>query len=210
MVRSFSFYSFIFLRKGLISRKALGEKVWKSAKTILPFSCCPLVFSDINKIRMWPISWNSGSVSSRAQRTQLYLLKASFPLNSAKTSDVARMSLWSGRFSKEGYWGRSKRGRGKRRNSCAIVQLCSTIAQLLRNSCASKPLKTRGSAWQPASFGNYCVAFYELLLRNYCVSSRDPFYSDPNTPPINFQVPVCGVTFCRFSRHPGDHKPKCL
>ena len=70
------------------------------------------------------------------------------------------------------------------RNSYAIVQLCSTVAQLLRNSCASKPWKTRGSAWQPIPYGNYCVAFRELL-RNYCVSSRDPFYSDPNTPPIN-------------------------
>ena len=31
--------------------------------------------------------------------------------------------------SKEGYWGQSKRGRGKWRNSCAIVQWCATIAQ---------------------------------------------------------------------------------
>ena len=46
------------------------------------------------------------------------------------------------------------------RNSSII----SAIAQLLRNSCASKPWKTRESAWQPAFFyGNYCVAFCELL-----------------------------------------------
>ena len=44
---------------------------------------------------------------------------------------------------------------GKNRNSFAIVQLCSTIAQ--RNSCASTPWKTRGTAWQPALYGNLCV-----------------------------------------------------
>ena len=74
----------------------------------------------------------------------------------------------------------SKRGRRKWRNSCAIVQLCSTTAQLLRSSCASETWKTRESAWQPALYGNYCVAFC-----SYCVSSRGPFYSDPKTPPIN-------------------------
>ena len=48
MVWYFSFYS---LKKGLNFKKSPGgknsekcEKVWKSAETILPFSCCPLVF----------------------------------------------------------------------------------------------------------------------------------------------------------------------
>ena len=41
--------------------------------------------------------------------------------------------------------------------------------------------KTRVSVWQPAPYGNYWVAFWELL-RNYCVSSRNPFCSDTNTP----------------------------
>ena len=40
-------------------------------------------------------------------------------------------------------------------------------AQLLRNSCAILE-------------HNWTIA---KLLRNYCVTSRDPFYSDPNTPP---------------------------
>ena len=73
-----------------------------------------------------------------------------------------------GRFlvSKAGYWGQSKGGHGKwLRNSYAIFRWCSTIAQLLRNSCASKPWITRGIACQPALYGNYCVAFCELLHR---------------------------------------------
>ena len=75
------------------------------------------------------------------------------------------------RNSKEEYWGRSTRGHGKWRNSCAIVQWCATIAQILRNSCASKPWKTSGSAWKTSSvwetialpFVSYCVSFCELL-----------------------------------------------
>ena len=42
-----------------------------------------------------------------------------------------------------------------------MVQLCSTLAQLVR----LETLKNRGSAWQPALYGNYCVAFCELLRR---------------------------------------------
>ena len=54
---------------------------------------------------------------------------------------------------------------------------CKTF--LLETIIVSKPWKTRGSAWQPAPFGNYCVAFCEPL-HNYRVSSRDPFYSEGN------------------------------
>ena len=92
------------------------------------------------------------------------------------------MVAWRRQGSKEGYWGWSKRGR---RNSYAIVQLCSNIARLLRHSFESKLRKlwkTRGSAWQPALYGNYCVAFCELLgwlLWTIASLLCDPFY-----PPI--------------------------
>ena len=44
------------------------------------------------------------------------------------------------------YWGRSARGRGKRRNTCPISCNSSTIRL--------KTLETRGSIWQPALFWN--------------------------------------------------------
>ena len=67
------------------------------------------------------------------------------------------------------------------------AQSCSAIVQPLRKSCASehpeKQKRERESAWQSAVYGNYCVAFCELVR-----SSRDPFYSDPNTPPIKISL----------------------
>ena len=114
--------------------------------------------------------------------------------------------VWRLPASKEGYWGRSKRGRGKWRNSCAIVtqwcQWCPTIAQLLRNSCASKPWKTRGSAWQPALYGNYCVAFRELL-RNCCATIA----SLPVTP---FTLPPPSLKKRRTDRNPSFKKKGVL
>ena len=65
-----------------------------------------------------------------------------------------------------------------------MFNYCATIAQLL--------LRLNG---------NYCVAFRELL-RNYCVSSRDPFYSEPNTPLIIFVSLVffvLGISWMFFS-----------
>ena len=59
-----------------------------------------------------------------------------------------------------------------------MFNYCATIAQELR----LETLKNKGKCLATLH-GNYCVAFRELL-RNYCISSRDPFYSDPNTPPI--------------------------
>ena len=50
----------------------------------------------------------------------------------------------------------------------------------MRNSCASKLWKTSGSAWQPALLW----WLSRRLLWTICVSSPDPFYSDPNTPAI--------------------------
>ena len=55
----FGCFLFLCSLKGLILKKSPGwkilkkcgkvRKVWKSAETILPFSCCPLVFSDHSK-----------------------------------------------------------------------------------------------------------------------------------------------------------------
>ena len=68
--------------------------------------------------------------------------------------------LWH--WSKEGYWGQSKRGHGKWRNSCAIFTQYFNYVKLLRNYCARvaprNPEKQgKESAWQPALYGNYCV-----------------------------------------------------
>ena len=69
------------------------------------------------------------------------------------------------------------------RNSYAIVQLRSTIAQLLRNSCAPNPEKQwevpgNQLVWGTIAlpFVNYCVTIAQLLR----LFPR-PFYSDPNT-----------------------------
>ena len=65
-----------------------------------------------------------------------------------------------------------------------MFNYCATIAQQLH----LETLKTKGSAWQPALYEIYCVAFLWTIASpfvNYCISSRDPFHSDPNTPPIS-------------------------
>ena len=55
------------------------------------------------------------------------------------------------------------------------------IAQLLRNSCTSKPWKTRGSAWQPALLWQplrYLLRAIASPSVNHCICFLDPFYSD--------------------------------
>ena len=69
---------------------------------------------------MRPLFWNSS-------------LEAEFPPVSHEKN------LKNNNNSKEGCWGRSKRGRGKRRNSCAIAMQQLNHAQVLGKSCASKP-----------------------------------------------------------------------
>ena len=53
-------------------------------------------------------------------------------------------------FSKEGYWGRSKRGRGKRRNSCAIVH---------KRQCNSS---------QKELVVGHFPSFFKVSRHNYC------------------------------------------
>ena len=70
-------------------------------------------------------------------------------------------------FGADGIGAGTKRGRGNRRNSCVIVSIApqyslTTIAQLLQNSCASKPWKLEKVLGNQL-YGNYCVAFCELL-----------------------------------------------
>ena len=98
--------------------------------------------------------------------------------------------------SKEWYWGRNKRGRGQRRDSCAIVTRWfnrgATIAQLLRDYCAivavSKTLKNKGKCLATSSLWELlrCLAWtIAPPFANYCVSS--PF-TTPTPIPLQSNI----------------------
>ena len=80
-------------------------------------------------------------------------------------------------------------------NSYAIVQACSTIAP--------RTLKNKGNCLTTSSLWELLRCLLWTISSpfvNYCVSSRDPFYSDPNTPPINAfgktSLVPCANSFC--------------
>ena len=88
-------------------------------------------------------------------------------LYNKKSSDTLLQIGWGKNWgSKEGYWGQSKRGRGKRRNSYAIqVKFCSIIAQLCAIVEHRDPEKQGEVLGNQLFMVNYYVAFYELLRR---------------------------------------------
>ena len=90
----------------------------------------------------------------------------------------------------EGKSGPQKRQIQPRRIWPPICGPLTIIAQLLRNSCALKPWKTREVLGNQLFMGTIalpsvsdCVAFCELFKKSYyCVSSSDPFFGGgPNT-----------------------------
>ena len=74
----------------------------------------------------------------------------------------------------------NKRGRGKRRNRCTIATQYIKYVQLLRNYWAivapHNPEEQGEVLDNQLSMGTIASPFVD-----YCVSSRDPFYSNPNT-----------------------------
>ena len=121
---------------------------------------------------LWKVSHSKG---------QLSLLKRT-------AAEPQSQRFW--KKSKEGYWGRCKRGRRKRRNSCAIVTQQFSYGQLLRNYCAIVvPQNPRNEGEVPGNqlllrtialpFVSYCVTIAQLLRL-----FPGPSYSDPKTPPI--------------------------
>ena len=111
--------------------------------------------------------------------------------------------------SKEGSWGRSKRGRGKRRNSCAIVTQYFAYVQLLRNYCAIVAPKN------PEKQGE--VPGNQLLLGtialpsvNYCATIASlpatPFTPTPIPLQFKLQCFLCPSAlrkgkYCQYSSH---------
>ena len=84
--------------------------------------------------------------------------------NFQMSTRISRPNLFypsSVQFSKEGYWGRSKRGRGEvTQQFNTIVQLCSTIEQLFRNYC--EIVAPRNTVKQGKMRGNQSL-WWELL-----------------------------------------------
>ena len=50
----------------------------------------------------------------------------------------------------------------------------------------------------------------QRALRDILMPRPSPRHPRPPESAGYFQATVCGVTVCPFSRHQGDHKPKCL